>query len=397
MTTTGPRILDIVNTDHAALHFLAYRVSWINRHTEFQNDVICSPGPHLQRLALREASVTAFDIPRGLSPASVGSLLVRLVRHLRRTRYTIVHTHNSITGAVGRVAARIARVPITIHTTHGFHFHEHMGRLERLPYIAAERWLARCCDLLLCQNREEMHDIARFGIRPRLGVHFVGNGINLKGFRPRPALPQNPRPIVLFVGRLEPVKNHPMLFRALELLKARYNPVVWLVGEGPDRARYEADVQRLGLADMVQFLGYRYDIPELTAAADVVVLPSIKEGIPRAVMQAMAVGVPVVATDVKGTREAVVDGETGFLVPLGDEQALADRMSRLFDSAELRRELGGKAVERAQAEFDEQAVTERLVDIYRHALRARGLGSVAAPAGREPQSAAPQQVSQGRA
>ncbi len=395
MTPTPPRILDIVNTDHAALNFLAFRVSWINRHTEFQNDIICSPGPHLQRLALRDASVTAMDIPRGLSPASIGGLLARLVRHLRQTPYTIVHTHNSITGAVGRIAARLARVPITIHTTHGFHFHEHMGRLERLPYVAAERWLGRFCDLLLCQNREEMVDIARFGIRPRLGVHYVGNGINLKGFKPRPALPQNPRPVVLFVGRLEPVKNHAMLFGALELLKARYNPVVWLVGEGPDRGRYEAEVQRRGLGDLVQFLGYRYDIPELTAAADVVVLPSIKEGIPRAVMQAMGVGVPVVATDVKGTREAVVDGETGFLVTLGDEQALADRLSRLFDSAELRRELGTKAIDRAREHFDEQVVTERLVGIYRHALRARGLsGTLASLDG---DSLAPRKAGRGRA
>ncbi|HEX6632655.1 MAG TPA: hypothetical protein VF038_01725, partial [Usitatibacter sp.] len=90
----------------------------------------------------------------------------------------------------------------------------------------AERRLARFCDLLLCQNREEMLDIARFGIRPRLGVHYVGNGISLKGFKPRLTAPQNPRPVIVFVGRLEPVKNHAMLFDALELIGGRYNPVV---------------------------------------------------------------------------------------------------------------------------------------------------------------------------
>ena len=191
-----------VNTDHAALHFLAYRVSWINRHTEFRNDIICSDGPHLQRLRLDGARVTTLDIPRGLSVVGVGSLLTRLLRHLRTNPYTIVHTHNSITGAVGRMAARLARVPVTIHTTHGFHFHEGMSWRQRLPYVAAERVLARCCDVLLCQNREEMGDIRRLGLRPRQGVHHVGNGIDLAQFRPRPTMPQNARPVLLCVGRL---------------------------------------------------------------------------------------------------------------------------------------------------------------------------------------------------
>ena len=366
-----PRILDIVNTDHAALHFLAYRVNWINRHTEFRNDIICSDGPHLQRLRCDGAQVTALDIPRGLSAIGVARLLRRLRDHLRANPYEIVHTHNSITGAVGRIAARLARVPVTIHTTHGFHFHEHMSRLERMPYVAAERILSRCCDVLLCQNREEMGEIGRLGIAPRGGVFHVGNGIDLSQFPPRAALPQNPRPVLLCVGRLEPVKNHGMLFRALERLRGPHAPVLWLVGEGPFRARYQEEVRRMGLADSVQFLGYRYDIPELTAAADAVVLTSIKEGIPRALMQAMAVGVPVVATDVKGTREVVVHGETGFLVPLGDDATLAERLRALLESSALRRDMGARAVEHVRRHFDEEQVVQRLVDVYRTALSER--------------------------
>ena len=145
------------------------------------------------------------------------------------------------------------------------------------------------------------------------------------------------------------------------------------MGEGPYRARYEAEVRRQGLADTVQFLGYRYDIPELTAAADVAVLTSVKEGIPRALMEAMAVGVPVVATDVKGSREVVVNGETGFLVPLEDDQALAERLTLLLESPALRRDMGARGVEHARRHFDEEHVVERLVGIYRNALRGRGL------------------------
>jgi glycosyltransferase involved in cell wall biosynthesis len=380
--TARPRILDIVNTDHAALHFLAFRARWINQHTEFENDVVCSPGPHLPRIDLPAGRITAMDIPRGMAPGSLARFLARLVRHLRAHSYTIVHTHNSITGAIGRIAARAARVPLTIHTTHGFHFHEHMGRLRTLPFLAAERALSRCCDVLLCQSREELALAPRLGLQPRHGVHLVGNGIDLTFFPPRASQPRNPRPVILCVGRLEPVKNQSMLFRALarlRRLRPEHRPLVRLVGDGPSQPAYEAELGRLGLTDTVEFLGYRYDIPALTAAADVVVLTSLKEGIPRALMQASAVGVPVVATDVKGSREVVLDGETGFLVSLGDVAALAERLATLLDDPTLRRDMGVRAVEHAREHFDEARVVERLVQLYRQALRARGLAETVGP------------------
>ena len=376
----GPRILDIVNTDHAALNFLAYRVAWINRHSEFVNDIVCSPGPHLARLDVENTRITPLDIPRDVSPAGLAGLLGRLVSLMRAERYTIVHTHNSITGAVGRLAARLARVPLVIHTTHGFHFHENMSTLRRLPWVAAERWLSRFCDLLLCQNRQEVEEIRRLGIRPRQGVCHVGNGIDLSQFRPRARTPENARPTLLCVARLEPVKNHAMLFRAFGILRRRHDAVLKLVGEGPWAARYEQELAAAGLADAVEFLGYRYDVPELTAAADVAVLTSVKEGIPRALMQAAAVGVPVVATDVKGTREVVVNAQTGFLVPLDDAEALADRLGRLLDDAELRRQMGTRAVQYAREHFDEEQVVQRLVRVYRNALFARGLADARQPA-----------------
>jgi glycosyltransferase involved in cell wall biosynthesis len=376
----GPRILDIVNTDHAALNFLVNRTNFINQSTEFQNDIVCSRGPHLDRLGVRGAQVTPIDIPRGLSPAALTRMLVSLVRHLRANSYSIVHTHNSITGAVGRIAARLARVPATIHTIHGFHFHEQMIAPKRLPYVAAERWLSRWCDVLLSQNREELVEIRRLGFRPRMGVFHIGNGIDLRRFAPRTAPPNNPRPVVLSVGRLEPVKNHGMLFDALKRLHPRRRPLVWLVGEGPCRAQYTAQLLADGLSECVQFLGYRYDIPDLTAAADIAVLTSLKEGMPRALMEAMAVGVPVIATNVKGSREVVQNGRTGFLVPLGDAGALADCLALLMDSPARRQEMGARGVEHARRQFDEDRVADRLVAIYRSTLAARGVTSAVAPA-----------------
>jgi glycosyltransferase involved in cell wall biosynthesis len=377
---SGPRILDIVNTDHAALNFLAHRVGWINRNTDFQNDIVCSNGPHLDKFEVPGAQIKALDIPRGLSPFGVTKLLAQLTAFLRRNKYTIVHTHNSITGVVGRIAARMAGVPVVIHTTHGFHFHEAMSALERLPYVGIERAMARWCDMLLCQNRQEIDEIHRLRLHPRQGVYHVGNGIDLSDFKARTAPPQNARPVILFVGRLEAVKNQTMLFRALEQLRGRHEPELWLVGDGPRKAAYEQELAERGLSANVKFLGYRYDIPALTAQADIAVLTSVKEGIPRALMQASAVGVPIIATDVKGTREVVVDGETGFLVRLDDVATLTERLDTLLGSAELRRDMGVRGVEHARRHFDEVRVVERLARLYRIALRARGLAEMATPA-----------------
>lgn len=375
----GPRILDIVNTDHAALNFLAFRVGWINRNTDFQNDIVCSGGPHLAKLSVPGARITALDIPRGLSPFGVTRLLAQLVNHLRKNRYTIVHTHNSITGVVGRMAAHIARVPVVIHTIHGFHFHEAMSAAERLPWVGIERAMARWSDVLLCQNRQEINEVHRLRLHARQGVYHVGNGIDLTDFKARTTLPENPRPVILFVGRLEPVKNQTMLFRALEMLRDRHQPELWLVGDGPLKDAYEAELVQRGLINNVKFLGYRYDIPALTAQADIAVLTSVKEGIPRALMQASAVGVPIIATDVKGSREVVADGDNGFLVNLDDIQTLADRLDTLLSSADLRREMGARGVEHARRHFDEARVVERLTRLYRIALRARGLVDMAEP------------------
>src|SRR6185436_6013440 len=138
-------------------------------------------------------------------PLPFARLLTRLVRLLSGGRYTIVHTHNSVTGAAGRMAARLARVPLVIHTAHGFHFHEHMPGARRAAFVAAERWLARRCDLLLCQNREDLAEAHALGLVPHQGIDHVGNGIDLQRFAARRAEPANPRPVLLCSARLEPV------------------------------------------------------------------------------------------------------------------------------------------------------------------------------------------------
>lgn len=378
------KVVDIINLDSSANTLLRERVRAM-RAAGIDNRIICAPGPYVAKLEAVGIPVQVVDMPRGLDPLRLARALAAITGYLRRHRVDVVHTHCSVPGAVGRVAAWLAGVPVIVHTVHGFHFHERSGWLARMPYVAVERACGRITDTLLTQNRTDLEQAERFGIGPKARRRRIGNGIDVGRFQPvqRPPRP-GAEPVLTCVARLEPVKNHGMLFDALARLQERGERFrVRLVGDGPLRAEYEARCRALGIADRVEFLGYRDDVPALLADTDIAVLTSIKEGIPRAALEAMAMAVPVVATRVVGTREAVQDGETGLTVELGDDAALADALARLLHDPALRRALGARGREVAARDFDERPIVDALRTLYRSRLHARRAPS-AVGAGKEP-------------
>ena len=207
----------------------------------------------------------------------------------------------------------------------------------------------------------------------------MGNGIDLSHFdrrktdeakndEPRGSQTARRQTIIVSVTRLDPIKNVGMLLRAADELRGyRSDWEIRIVGNGLCRSELERFVASRGLAPSVRFLGYRDDVPDVLAQADIAVLTSVKEGLPRGLMEPMAMGLPVVATDVKGNRQVVVEGLCGFLVPLDDHVALAQRLMLLIDDLDLRRRMGRKAYQRARESFDERNVIRSLLNIYREA------------------------------
>ncbi|HEV8479157.1 MAG TPA: glycosyltransferase family 4 protein [Candidatus Eisenbacteria bacterium] len=367
------RVVDIVNLSSSAHSLLKERVLAL-RASGVDNRILCMDGPYVA--ALREAGIPVHTVPlpRGLHPWRLARATAEIARYLRRERIDVVHTHCSVPGAVGRVAAWLAHVPVIVHTVHGFHFHEGTHWTKRLPFLTAERLCGRITDTLLTQNQSDLDLAERFGIGPEERRRRIGNGIDLSRFSPRPGASRAPGEpfVVTCVARFEPVKNHNMLFEAVRLLHAEGIPLrLQLVGEGAGLSRARRRVVDLGLEGAVDFLGYRDDIPRLLAGTDVAVLTSRKEGIPRAVLEAMAMAVPVVATWVPGTREALRPGETGLAVELDDVQGLADALRTLFADPELRRRLGEAGRRVALEEFDERPIAEALQKIYGARLASR--------------------------
>ena len=370
------RIVDIINLSSSADTLLRERVLRL-RAKGVDNRIVCIDGPYVRPLRAAGIPVTTMPIPRGMNPFLLAWSLVALWVHLRRVKPDLVHTHCSVPGIVGRIAARLAGVPVIVHTVHGFAFHGNSHGPMHAFAVGVERIAGRLTDVLLSQNREDLEQAAQLRIAPRERLKLIGNGIPIERFpvaESRGVTGERPT-IVTCVARFEPVKNHALLLEAARLLQERGKSFeLWLVGGGQGRARAQAQCAAWGLEARVRFLGYRDDIPALLARSDIGTLTSLKEGIPRAALEAMAVGLPFVATRVTGTREVVRDGETGFLVNLGDAAGLAAALERLMDDATLRERMGARGREVVLEEFDESEIVRKLERVYRESLQHRGIG-----------------------
>ena len=305
----------------------------------------------------------------------------------RALRPDIVHTHNPKPGVYGRLAARAARVPVIVNTVHGLYATPEDRWARRALVYTLERLAASCSHAELVQNPEDVEVLARLGI-PRAKLHLLGNGIDLARFDPssvagertaalRAEMGAGPDDVVCgLVGRLVWEKGYREVFAAASRLRATA-PHLRVVVIGPRDADKpdaisDADVDR-ARSDGVTFLGLRHDVEALYTAMDIYVLASHREGFPRSAMEAAAMGVPVVATRIRGCRQVVDDGRTGRLVPVRDIDALADAIGALATDAGLRRSLGEAARVKAQREFDQQRVIDTTLAVYESLLERRAL------------------------
>ncbi len=297
----------------------------------------------------------------------------KIYRHLKRGRYDIVHTHSSKPGVLGRLAARLAGVPVVVHTIHGFPFHDFMNPLLMRAAMGLERVLARFTDRLITVSRLNLEKAVRLGLgKPEQFVNIY-SGIDFDKFDVRvdPAAKkrelglQNGEPLVGMVGRLSTQKAPQNFVRALaRVLERRPEVRFVIVGDGELRDRVERLARRLGVESRLTILGYRDDVPELLPALDVYVLPSLWEGLGRSLTEAMYTGRPVVVTRVEGVPELVEDDRTGLLVEPNDVAALAEAILTLLTDREKAQRLGRAAQQRVTDAFRAEAMVQALERLY---------------------------------
>jgi glycosyltransferase involved in cell wall biosynthesis len=384
------RVAHLTTVSLSLRYLLLPQLTAIRDLSDTESVGISAPGPEVDGL-VRDG---IHHIPLGASTRGMNVLADlksawQLWRVLRRERIDVLHTHNPKPGLYGRVVGRLARVPIVVNTNHGLYATENDGLLRRLVVLSLEGVAARFSDAELIQNPEDYELLTKWRANRLSRTWILGNGINLDRFRPG-SLPEGTRAerraelgadddtvVVGVVGRLVVEKGYRELFVAARELRGRCKFVV-IGPDDPEKAdAITRDEIAAAEADGVVFLGHRDDVEAWYAAMDVFVLPSWREGFPRAAMEAAASGLPIVATDIRGCRQVVADGVTGVLVPVRDPVALAEAIGGLADDTERRKSMGEAALIRAGDHFDERRVVQLVLDTYRHVADQKGLDVLA--------------------
>ncbi len=335
----------------------------------------------------RRRGVRLVDAP-GLrrEPAPLRDLraLRRLLSIIAAERPHVVHTHTSKAGFVGRLAARLARVPAVVHQPHGHAFYGYWGRGKSALFAALERRAARWSDRIvtLTDRGIEEHLARRIGRRAQ--YVSVPSGVPVDRLRAaapsraaaRERLHLEPAAFVVAgLGRLTPIKGFDLLVEALPAVAAAVPDArLVLIGDGPERAALEARAAALGVGGRLTVTGAVGDVTPWLAAADVVAAPSRNEGMGRVIVEAMALGVPVVGAAVGGIPSVIADGECGRLVPPEDPAALARALVELGRDGALRARLGAAGVRRAEA-FALAVADRKLCEVYEALAREKGLPS----------------------
>lgn len=329
----------------------------------FSAQVLC-----LDESGVLQRDFAAVGVPVDVigTRGSVPRRILRLARRLKTLRPDVLHTHNPQAHLHGAWAAKLARVPVVVHTRHG------QNRADR-PALAmlsrvATAWTARFVAVSEAAARMSRE---REGV-PASKLMVIRNGIDLERFPAPERWPSLPRGRAVTVGRLDPIKDHATMLRAVRLAADRIPGLrLDIVGDGPSRQDLEALRAAFGLDDRVSFHGYHADVMPFLSGADVFVLSSLSEGISIALLEAMASGLPVIATDAGGNREVILDGRTGHLTPVGSAEALADAIVRLESDPGAIERMGRASRLRIEKEFSLQHVVARYEEIYRLSLAER--------------------------
>ena len=342
-----------------------------------------APGPHvdhLRSMGIRHVAVPAFT--RSTDPLQDARAFWQLVGLLRAERPDILHTHNPKPGILGRIAGRVARVPRIVNTQHGLYAQPEDSWTRRWPVYAAERIAAAFGDVELVQNPEDVTTLLERLRVPQRKVWLLGNGIDLDHFDPDRLDRDDPdarsrlrgewgvapdQLVVGTVGRLVREKGIVELLDAADHLRPQVGNVRFVVVGPSDPGKADAvpaEVMDRAIANGVVFAGQRTDMPECYRAMDVFVTASWREGFPRSAMEAAAMGVPTVATDIRGNRQVVADGVTGVLVTPRDTAAITYAIASLVADDERRHSFGAAARQRASEQFDQRTVIERSLAAY---------------------------------
>jgi len=324
--------------------------------------------------------IKIFQIPslvRRISPINDLFALCELVRIIKAEKPEIVHTHTSKAGILGRLAAKMTKVPVVIHTPHGHVLYGHFGPILSKIFFWIEKIFARLTDRVIVLTAGEGKDYSELNVYPRDKIAQIHSGVNIEKFKQMPvsivekkrSLGLNQNGVIIgFIGWLLPIKGPMHLLKAMEdVWRDHDDTLLVFIGKGDLDIDLRAEALKISANGKINFLGWRNDIHEIMPIFDIFVLPSLNEGMGRVLVEAMAAGIPIVASKVGGIPDLVQHGENGLLVPPGDEKALAAGIRQLINDPQKAKKMGQRGRELCN-QFSEKSMVEKIDLLYTELL-----------------------------
>ncbi|XKE94021.1 glycosyltransferase family 4 protein [Metaplanococcus flavidus] len=374
------KILQVTAVDFTVKKFLLPLVDELEQN-DYEVHIACNVKEYGKELKISGYNVKHIPFSRNMNVINHIKALIKMISLIRKEKYDIIHSHTPVASLITRLAAKLTNVPLNVYTAHGFYFHENMKPfVYRITYSLEKIWGKYLTDYLFFQSKEDYELALRKNFnKPDRLVH-INNGVSGEKFNPlmydrakiRKELNVEDKKVILFVGRLVKEKGISELLAAFELLASKRSDIaLLLVGGGVAGDRDEISPQTIvnnmptSIRKNIHLLGLRDDIPKILAACDLFTLPSYREGLPRSIIEAMAMGKPIVATDIRGCREEVSDGINGYLCKAKDEVSLATALENLLFQEEHLNEFGNNSRRIFLSEFDEKKVLDRQLNVFK--------------------------------
>jgi glycosyltransferase involved in cell wall biosynthesis len=358
-----------------AIGFTAEKFLIAQAHYQHQNGYrvgfVFSPSVETEHLRNLGFEIYEISIPRNMNPLADLRSIYQMSLLFKRLKPVIIHTHTSKGGLVGRLAAFLAGIPNIAHTIHGFPFAEGMSRVKYWTFVYVERFLSLFTNIMFSQSEEDVILGRKYRILPKeQKIRHISNGIDLSRFSSRETLKVDNKltlelklktdaVFILTIGRINYEKGYYEVIEALKELSKNVHLIAVGFDEG-HKTILEKKIKEYKLEKQVHWLGLRQDIPDLMAQCQIFVLASHREGVPRSLIEAQAMGLACIATDIRGCREVIVKDQTGLLIPAKNALELRIALQYLLDNPEQAKKFALAGEKHARAFFDEQIVCEKI-------------------------------------
>ena len=348
-------------------------------------DSVCSYGGYGEKLKNKGYRIRNINIPRSINLIKIVVAIYQLYNLFKKEKYDIVHVHTPIASLIARIASKLAGVKLVIYTAHGFYFDENMIRIKFYFFLYLEKLFGYFTNILFLQSEEDAEIARKFKIVPKQNIYTIGNGVNIEKFNPftirnseqlrrKLKIPTNAF-VVGCIARLVQEKGLVEFLDAARSICKEYKEVYFviigerLITDHNSNITKNIIIAKKEFKNNIKFLGLRNDIPELISIMDLYCLPSWREGMPRSIIEAMMMGKPVIATNIRGSREEVVNGHTGIIVPIKSSLALKKGMIKFIQNKKLSIDYGKEGRKRALKLFDEKKIIDLQIKILKKYLK----------------------------